>query len=79
MPRIPQAATSPDYSARRGTARLTPREDFRINQVGALISMSAAGNLDVITRQGEDAPHKQPLAHTTAQLQLRAPRGGGGE
>jgi hypothetical protein len=26
--------------------------------------MSAAGNLDVITRQDDDAPCKQPLAHT---------------
>jgi hypothetical protein len=63
--RIPQTATPPDYSARRGTAR----EDFRIHQAGALISMSAIGNLDVITRQDDDAPRKQPLAHTPALLQ----------
>jgi hypothetical protein len=40
-----------------------------INQAGALISMSAAGNLDVITRHGDDAPHKQPLTHTLTLLQ----------
>jgi hypothetical protein len=27
-----------------------PRQDFRINRARALISMNAAGNLDVITR-----------------------------
>jgi hypothetical protein len=57
-PQIPQVATPPDCSARRGTARLTPREDFHINQAGALISKSAAGNLDVITRQDDDTPRK---------------------
>jgi hypothetical protein len=31
--------------------------------------MSAAGNLEVITRQDDDAPHEQPLAHTPALLQ----------
>jgi hypothetical protein len=31
--------------------------------------MSAAGNLDVITRQDNDAPHKQPLAHSPTMLQ----------
>ena len=41
-----------------------PREDFCINQAGALISMSAAGNLDVITRQDNDTPRNPPLAHT---------------
>jgi hypothetical protein len=45
-------------------ARLAPREDFCINQVGALISTGAAGNLDVITRQDDDTPRKQPLAYT---------------
>jgi hypothetical protein len=50
-------------------ARLTPQDDFRINQAGALISMSAVGNLNVITRQDDDAPRKQLLAHTLALLQ----------
>jgi hypothetical protein len=68
-PRIPQTATLPDCSARRGTARLAPQEDFCINQAGALISMSAAGNLDVITRQDDDAPRKQTLTHTPSLLQ----------
>jgi hypothetical protein len=68
-PRIPQTATPPDCSARRGTTRLTPRKDFCINQAGALISMSAAGNLNVITRQDNDAPRKQLLSHTSALLQ----------
>jgi hypothetical protein len=67
--RIPQSATSPECSARQGTARLTPREDFRLNQAGALISKSAARNLDVITCQDADAPRKQPFAHTPALLQ----------
>jgi hypothetical protein len=62
-PRIPQTATSPDCSARREMAWLAPREDFYINQTGTLISMSAAGNLDVITCQDDDVPRKQPLAH----------------
>ena len=39
-------------------ARLTPREDFRINQARALISMNATENLDVITRQDNNAPRK---------------------
>ena len=68
-PRIPQTATPPDCSARRETARLAPREDFCINQAGALISMSAAENLNVITCQGDDTPRKQPLTHTPALLQ----------
>jgi hypothetical protein len=68
-PRIPQTATPPYCSARRETARLAPREDFCINQAGTLISMSAAGNLDIITRQDDDTPLKQPLAHTPALLQ----------
>jgi hypothetical protein len=67
--RIPQTATPPDYSPRQGTARLTPREDFYVNQAGALISMSAAENLNVITCQGDDTPRKQPLTHTPALLQ----------
>jgi hypothetical protein len=50
-------------------ARLTPREDFHPNQVEALISISAAVNLDVITCQDADAPPKQPLAHALALLQ----------
>jgi hypothetical protein len=50
-------------------ARLTPREDFRINQARALISMNATENLDVITRQDNNAPRKQPLAHTPTLLQ----------
>jgi hypothetical protein len=29
-----------------------------------MISISAEENLDVITRQDDDAPRKQPLAHT---------------
>jgi hypothetical protein len=45
-------------------ARLAPREDFYVNQARALISMSVVENLDVITRQDDDAPCKQPLAHT---------------
>jgi hypothetical protein len=45
-------------------ARLAPREDFRINQAGALISISATENLEVIKRQDDDVPCKQPLAHT---------------
>jgi hypothetical protein len=45
-------------------ARLALQEDFCINQARALISMSAVENLDVVTRQDDDAPHKQPLAHT---------------
>jgi hypothetical protein len=39
-------------------------EDFCINLAGTLITMSAVGNLDVITWQNNDTPHKQPLAHT---------------
>jgi hypothetical protein len=31
--------------------------------------MSSVENLDVITRQGDDAPSKQPLAHTPILLQ----------
>jgi hypothetical protein len=30
------------------------------------MSMSAAGNLDIITRQDDDVPRKPPLAHTRA-------------
>jgi hypothetical protein len=69
--RIPQTATPPDCGARHGMARLMPREDFRLNHVGAPVSISAAENLDVTTRQGTDAPRKQPLAHIRALLQLR--------
>jgi hypothetical protein len=43
--------------------RLTPQEDFCLDEAGALISINAAGNLDVIPRQDADAPRKQPLAH----------------
>jgi hypothetical protein len=57
-------ALSGACSAHREMAQLAPREDFCINQAGALISMSAAGNLDVITCQDGDAPRKQPLTHT---------------
>jgi hypothetical protein len=46
-----------------------PQEDFHINQAGALISMSVVGNLDVITRQDDDAPRKQPSALTPVLLQ----------
>jgi hypothetical protein len=31
--------------------------------------MSAAENFDILTRQGDDAPHKKPLAHTPKLLQ----------
>jgi hypothetical protein len=63
-PQIPQTATPPDCSARRETARLASWEDFCINQTWTLILMTAEGNLDVITCQDDDAPRKQPLAHT---------------
>jgi hypothetical protein len=46
-----------------------PRDDFRLNQVGSLISISATENLDVIPCQDVDAPRKQPLAHTSELLQ----------
>jgi hypothetical protein len=36
----------------------------RARQIGTLISMSVVGNLNVITRHDDDAPCKQPLAHT---------------
>jgi hypothetical protein len=64
--------TPPNYGARQETTRLTPREDSCLNQGGALISISVAGNIDAILCQDTDAPHKQPLAHTLALLhQLR--------
>jgi hypothetical protein len=59
----------PDSSARQEMARLAPREDVCVNQARALISMSVAENLDVITRQDDDAPRKKLLAHTSALLQ----------
>jgi hypothetical protein len=46
----------------------TPWEDFRLDRVGALISINAAGNLDVIPCKDTDAPRKQPLVHTPALL-----------
>jgi hypothetical protein len=57
--RIPQTATPLNCEAHHGTARLTPPRPR-----GALISISATGNLDVIPCQDADAPCKQPLAHT---------------
>jgi hypothetical protein len=69
MLRIPQAATPSGCSARQGTARPSPWEDFRLNQAVALISISVAGNLDIIMCQHVDIPRKQPLAHTPALLQ----------
>jgi hypothetical protein len=62
-------ATPPNCSARQGMAQPTPREDFCLNQVGNLISVSTTGNLDVIPRQGRQRPCKQPLAHTSTLLQ----------
>jgi hypothetical protein len=47
-----------------------PQEDFCLNHVGALVSISAAENLDVTTRQDADAPRKQPLAHIPAEREL---------
>jgi hypothetical protein len=51
-------ATPPNYGARQETTWLTPREDFCLNQGGALISISVAGNIDAILCQDADAPHK---------------------
>jgi hypothetical protein len=68
-PWISQTATPPDCGARHGTARLMPQEDFRLNQAWALISISVAGNLDVIPCQDADALRKKPLAHTPTLLQ----------
>jgi hypothetical protein len=66
---IPHTATPPNCGARQGTARLTAREDFRLDQVAVLILISAVENLDVIPCKDADAPHKQPLAYTLALLQ----------
>jgi hypothetical protein len=68
-PRIPQTNTPPNGGVHQGMARLTPREDYHLDQAGALISISATGNLDIIPCQDANAPCKQSLAHTPALLQ----------
>jgi hypothetical protein len=70
IPRISQTTTPPNYGAppncgtRQGTIRLTPREDCRLDQAGALILINVAGNLDIIPCQDTDAPRKQTLTYT---------------
>jgi hypothetical protein len=60
-----------------------PREYFRLDQARALISISVAGNLDVIPCQDADAPHKQPFgpcpgAITTTMAWATSLSGGSG-